>query len=163
MSGIGSGTLDRILSQVLALINARRTGGKEKAAAASVVALVYLAVVFRQGKRPVLVCRRSGHNVRVLRALAGVIDRPYYPSWLTPNAHVNCLLGYAKRGITVSKTRELIRCWGELPISCSLLRCGQHVLVSAASRCGILCLFAIKPVHCKFVFSISPSNGELLL
>ncbi|CAN0076202.1 unnamed protein product [Ectocarpus sp. 12 AP-2014] len=111
MSSIGSGALDRILSQVRALGNARRTGGKEKAAAASVVALVYLAVVFRQGKRPKLVCRRSGHNVRVLRALAGVVDRPYYPSWLTPNAHVNCLLGYAKRGITVSKTRELIRCW----------------------------------------------------
>ncbi|CAB1110822.1 unnamed protein product [Ectocarpus sp. CCAP 1310/34] len=103
MSSIGSGALDRILSRVRALTNARRTGRKEKAAAASVVALVYLAVVFRQGK---LVCRRSGHNVRVLRALAGVVDRPYYPSWLTPNAHVNCLLGYAKRGITVKYLGE---------------------------------------------------------
>ncbi|CAB1107995.1 unnamed protein product [Ectocarpus sp. CCAP 1310/34] len=108
MSSIGSGALNRILSRVRALTNARRTGGKEKAAAASLVALVYLSVVFRQRTRPKLVCRR--HNMRVLRALAGVVDRPYYPSWLTPNAHMNCLLGYAKRGITVSKTRELIRC-----------------------------------------------------
>lgn len=112
-SSIGSRALDRILSRVRALAEARRTGGKAKAAAASAVALFYLAVVFRQGRRPVLYCQRNGHNVRILRALSGLVDRPYYPSWLTPNAHVNCLLGYAKRGITLSKTRELVRCWGE--------------------------------------------------
>lgn len=112
-SSIGRAALDRVLSRVRALAEARRTGGKAKAAAASAVAMFYLAVVFKQGRRPAVRCQRNGHNVRVLRALSGLIDRPYYPSWLTPNAHVNCLLGYAKRGITVSKTRELVRCWGE--------------------------------------------------
>lgn len=113
----GSAALDRLLSQLRDLVSARRTNNKARAAAAaaaaSAVAAFYLAAVFRQGRRPELVCKRNGHNLRVLRALAGLIDRPYFPSWLTPNAHVNCLLGYAKRGITVSKTRELIRCWGE--------------------------------------------------
>lgn len=119
---IGAGALDRILSQLRALVEARRRGGKANAAAAaSAVAVFYLALVFRQGRRPKLVCRRSGHNVRVLRALAGLIDRPYYPSWLTPNAHVNCLLGYAKGGMTVSRTRELVRCWGK-HAACGVVR-----------------------------------------
>lgn len=123
--GIGTAALDRILSHLRALTEARRraaaAGGGVKgtaaaaaaAAAASAVAALYLAAVFRQGRRPALVCKKDGHNVRLLRALAGLVDRPYYPSWLTPNAHVNCLLGYAKGGIAVSKTRELVRCWGE--------------------------------------------------
>lgn len=121
---IGTAALDRILSQLRALADARRraaaaAGGGPKgtaaaaAAAASAVAALYLAAVLRQGRRPALVCKKDGHNVRLLRALAGLVDRPYYPSWLTPNAHVNCLLGYAKGGIAVSKTRELVRCWGE--------------------------------------------------
>eukprot|EP00903_Cladosiphon_okamuranus_P020035 g18403.t1 len=113
--GADSIALDRLLSQLRALVSARRTSNKTRAAAAaataSAVAAFYLAAVFRQGRRPELVCKRNGHNVRVLRALAGLIDRPYFPSWLTPNTHFNCLLGYAKRGITVSKTRELVRCW----------------------------------------------------
>lgn len=70
-------------------------------------------MVFRQGRRPEVVCRRNGHNVRVLRVLASVIDHPYYPSWLTPNAHINCMLGFVKRGPKVNKTRELVRAWGE--------------------------------------------------
>lgn len=116
--GVGSAALDRLLSQLRALASARRATNNARAAAAaaaaSAVAAFYLAAVFRQGQRPKLVCKRNGHNVRVLRALVGLVDRPYFPSWLTPNAHVNCLLGYAKKGITVSKTRELVRCWGEL-------------------------------------------------
>lgn len=105
--------LDNILSRIYALREARRRGGKA-AAAASLVAFFYLAVVFRQGRRPEVVCRRNGHNVRILRVLARVIDHPYYPSWLTPNAHVNCMLGFAKRGPKVNKTREFVRAWGEL-------------------------------------------------
>ena len=105
--------LDNVLSRIYALREARRRGGKA-AAAASLVAFFYLAVVFRQGRRPEVVCRRNGHNVRILRALASVIDYPYYPSWLTPNAHVNCMLGFVKRGPKVNKTRELVRAWGKL-------------------------------------------------
>lgn len=115
--GVGNAALDSLLSRLRALAAARRTNNRARAAAAaaaaSAVAAFYLAAVFRQGRRPELVCKRNGHNVRVLRALAGLIDRPYFPSWLTPNAHVNCLLGYAKRGGTIGKTRELVRCWGE--------------------------------------------------
>lgn len=115
--GVGSAALERLLSQLRVLASAKRASNKTRAAAASAVASAvaafYLAAVLRQGRRPEVLCKRNGHNVRVLRALAGLVDRPYFPSWLTPNAHVNCLLGYAKRGITVSKTRELVRCWGE--------------------------------------------------
>lgn len=103
--------LERILARISALTRARRKGGKV-AAASSVVAIFYLTVVFRQGRRPEVTCRRNGHNVRVLRALAEVVDRPYYPSWLTPNAHVNNLLGFLKKGPRVPKTRELVRTWG---------------------------------------------------
>lgn len=105
--------LDNILSRIYALREARRRGGKA-AAAASLVAFFYLAAVFRQGRRPEVVCRRNGHNVRILRVLARVIGHPYYPSWLTPNAHINCMLGFAKRGPKVNKTREFVRAWGEL-------------------------------------------------
>lgn len=104
--------LEYILPRIHALKEARRRGGKA-AAAASLVAFFYLAVVFRQGRRPEVVCRRNGHNVRVLSVLANVIDHPYYPSWLTPNAHINCMLGFVKRGPKVNKTRELVRAWGE--------------------------------------------------
>ena len=104
--------LEHIIERVRALNLARRRGGKE-AAAASLLAMFYVAVVLRQGRRPDIVCRRNGHNVRVLRALAAIIDRPYYPSWLTPNGHVNCLLGFAKIGPRMARTRELVQTWGK--------------------------------------------------
>lgn len=101
-----------LLERVSALTLARRRGGKE-AAAASLVALFYVSIVLRQARRPKVTCRRTVHNVRMLNALASVIDKPYYPSWLTPNAHVNCALGFFKRGPRLSKTRELVRTWGK--------------------------------------------------
>lgn len=104
--------LEKILAQLQALNRASQKGGKA-ATAASLVAVFYLTVVFRQGRRPEVTCRRNSHNTRVLRALGEVIERPYFPSWLTPNAHVNCLLGFVKRGPRMGKTRELIRAWGE--------------------------------------------------
>ena len=104
--------MDHIMERIRSLTLARRRGGKQ-AAAASLVAVFYLVMILRQGRRPEVVCRRNGHNIRVLRVLAAVIDRPYYPSWLTPNSHVNGLLGFAKTGPKVAKTRELLRTWGK--------------------------------------------------
>lgn len=158
----GSAALDRLLSQLRSLVSARRrtTGGSNNtaravaaAATASAVAAFYLAAVFRQGRRPEVLCKRNGHNVRVLRALAGLVDRPYFPSWLTPNGHVNCLLGYAKRGIAVSKTRELVRCWGKLDGD----EVRERVRSEAAGEggggglgpcCALLCAFLCNKCMC---------------
>lgn len=104
--------LDHIMERIRYLTLAKRHGGK-KAAAASLVAVFYIAMILKQGRRPEVVCRRNDHNIRVLRVLAAVIDQPYYPSWLTPNSHVNGLLGFAKTGPKVAKTRELLRTWGK--------------------------------------------------
>lgn len=101
-----------ILARVNALTRARRQGGKV-AAAASILALFYVTAVLRQGRRPAVTCRLTSHNVRLLKALAELMERPYYPSWLTPNAHVNCALGFFKGGPKLGKTRELVRTWGE--------------------------------------------------
>lgn len=118
MADSGSKPLDYLLKRVSVLTRARRHGGKA-AAAASLVALFYLSVVLRQGRRPTITYRRTSHNLRMLRALAAVIDRPYYPSWLTPSGHINSALGFFKRGPRVAKTRELVRTWGELSLDIS--------------------------------------------
>lgn len=127
--------LDYLLKRVSALRLERRRGGKA-AVAASLLALFYVGAVLKQAKRPVVTCRRTSQNLRMLRALAAVIDRPYYPSWLTPNGHVNCALGFLKRGPRLRKSREIIRTWGEFPyfqkvhqITVNNTPCSQAVLV----------------------------------
>ncbi|CAM9223846.1 unnamed protein product [Discosporangium mesarthrocarpum] len=102
--------LTELVRRLKRLREISRCGGK-RASAVSFVVLIYVFTWFRQRGQPQVVCRHTERNLRLIRSLAGVLDRPYLPSWLTPNGHINCFLGYAKSGPRQPTTREVVRTW----------------------------------------------------
>jgi hypothetical protein len=73
---------------------------------------------------------RTTRNERIVGALQLFLSRKYTPSVFTPNAHLNSGLGYVKVAPRLTKTRELVRTWGEFDARC-LIQCLYSIIASA--------------------------------
>jgi hypothetical protein len=70
---------------------------------------------------------RTTRNERIIAALQTFLSRKYTPSVFTPNAHLNSGLGYVKAAPRLTKTRELVRTWGEFHYTQSFMQCANSI------------------------------------